>query len=75
MNLTRTAESVKTVFLEAFSFGYLLVDGIRGYVLRNVAVERGVKVRDRSGVLQIGHARFHDRESRAVVTRFAKSGC
>jgi hypothetical protein len=53
MNLTRTADSVKTVFLETFSVGYLLVDGIRGYVLRNVAVERGIKVRDRSGMLQI----------------------
>jgi len=75
MILTRTADSVKTVFLEAFSLGYLLVDGIRGYVLRNVAVKRGVKVRDRSGVLQARHARFHNRESGAVVTRFAKSGC
>ena len=41
-----TAYSVEAVFLEAFSLGYLLIDGISGYVLGNVTVESGVKVRD-----------------------------
>ena len=49
----RTADSVETVFLETLSLRYLLVDGIRGYVLWNVTMKRSVKVRDRSGVCQI----------------------
>lgn len=44
---------MEAVFLEALSPSYLLIDGISGYVLGNVTVESGVKVRDRSGVLQI----------------------
>ena len=44
---------MEAVFLEAFSLSYLLIDCISGYVFGNVTVESGVKVRDRSGVLQI----------------------
>ena len=47
-----TAYSVEAIFLQAFSLGYLLIDGIGGYVLGYVTVESGVKVRDRRGVLQ-----------------------
>jgi len=62
----RTAYSVEAIFLEAFSLSYLLIDGISGYVLGNVTVESGIKVRNRSGVLQIRDARFDDGEIRAV---------
>jgi hypothetical protein len=44
---------VETVFLEILELRYLLVDGISGYMLRNIAMESGVKVRDRSGVPQM----------------------
>jgi len=67
MNFKRTAYSMEAVFLEAFSLSYLLINRISGYVLGNVTVKSGVKVRDRSGVLQIRDARFDDRESRAVM--------
>ena len=59
---------MEAVFLEAFSLSYLLFDCISGYVLGNVTVKSGVKVRDRSGVLQIRDARFDDRESRAIMS-------
>jgi len=58
---------VEAIFLEALSLSYLLIHGISGYVLGNVTVESGIKVRDRSGVLQIRDARFDDGEIRAVM--------
>ena len=66
-NFERTAYSVEAVLLEAFPLSYLLVDGISGYVLGNIAVKSGVKVRNRSGMLQIRDARFDDKESCAVM--------
>ncbi len=48
-----TAYSMEAVFLETFSIGYILIDGICRYVLGDVTMESGVKVRDRRGVLQI----------------------
>ena len=44
---------MEAVFLETFSIGYILIDGICRYVLGDVTMESGVKVRDRRGVLQI----------------------
>jgi len=49
----RTANPVEAIFLETCSPRYVLIDCVRGYVLRNVTMESGVKVRNRSGVLQI----------------------
>lgn len=66
-NFKPTADSVEAVFLEVFPLSYLLIDGISGYVLGNITVKSGVKVRDRSGVLQIRDTRFDDRESCAVM--------
>jgi hypothetical protein len=64
---------VETVFLEILELRYLLVDGISGYMSRNIAVESGVKVRDRSSVPQMYHARFDNKESGVVVTAVDKS--
>jgi len=67
-NRIRTAQSVKTVLLQAFPVGDFLVDGVRRDALGKVMMERSVKVCDGSRLWQLVHARLDDGQRRSVMS-------
>jgi hypothetical protein len=67
MRLGRTAEAVKTVFLETALTCDGLVNWIGSDVGRDGVVEGGVKVGYGDGFREIRDADFDDRESGAIV--------
>lgn len=64
----RTAESVESVFLEAFAFRYFLVYWVARDVRGDRSVEGGVEVRDGDGFGHLLYTSMNYGERRSIVS-------